>query len=381
MQIYSKTLSLNTNEFFPDSISPEESLLFDLETTGLSAENNRIFLIGCASWQGDHWQLMQWFDDTGEDEKNILASFLLYSQGKKVLIHFNGNRFDIPFVTRRLALLDESSALSSLNPLPSMQSVDLYQMVKPYKQILGLPDYRQQTLEALVGRDRTENTTGEQEVISYQAFLNGDSSQLSSVLAHNSADVEGLLHLTRLLLLPRIFESNPSVIRAQADYYRGADGTSREELILTMRIHQMPDGYLANPIALSADGCYVNISDHKAIVKVPMFTGELRYFYANYKDYYYLPVEDQAIHKSIAQFTDPNHREQAKAENCYTRKTSTYLPEWDLFRSPFFKKEYRDRTVWFEFTKEMKMDKQFFSDYAGYVYRHVIDANKTGRKD
>lgn len=376
MQIFSKTLPSQTDDYFTGSPAPEDVILFDIETTGLSAEHYQIFLIGCATYQNDHWQLMQWFDDTGKEEQKILASFLLFGQGKKAIVHFNGTRFDLPFVEKRIAAVDESGSLSALNPLPSMQSIDLYQIVKPYKKILGLADYKQQTLETFFGSGRTENTSGEDEVKAYKAYLAGDTSLQNAILEHNSADVEGLLYLTRLLILPRIFESNPTVIKAQADYYKGADGTSREELILTMRIHQMPDGYLPNPIALSADGCYVNISDHKALLKVPMFTGELKYFYANYKDYYYLPVEDQAIHKSIAQFTDPAHRQQATAENCYTRKTSTYLPEWDLFQSPFFKKEYRDKTVWFEFTKEMKMDKQFFTDYSNYVYRHVIEVNE-----
>ena len=84
----------------------------------------------------------------------------------------------------------------------------------------------------------------------------------------------------------------------------------------------------------------------------------MKYFYANYKDYYYLPGQDLAMHKSIASFVDSSRREQAKAENCYTRKTSSFLPGG----------------IFFEFTQEMKRDKDFFSAYATYIYRHIVQA-------
>ena len=64
-------------------------------------------------------------------------------------------------------------------------------------------------------------------------------------------------------------------------------------------------------------------------------------FYSNYKDYYYLPEEDQAIHKSVAEFVDRAYRMQASASNCYTRKPGQFLREWDLVFTPFFKKEYK----------------------------------------
>ena len=58
-----------------------------------------------------------------------------------------------------------------------------------------------------------------------------------------------------------------------------------------------------------------------------------------------------------------NHREQAKASNCYTRKESRYLPEWDVLVTPFFKKSYEDKQLYFELTDALTTDREFFSKY------------------
>ena len=51
----------------------------------------------------------------------------------------------------------------------------------------------------------------------------------------------------------------------------------------------------------------------------------MRHFYSDYKNYYYLPKEDMAIHKSVAAYVDHEYREKCKAYNCYVRKTGTFI--------------------------------------------------------
>ena len=132
-------------------IGPASDLLFiDIETTGLSREKNHVYLIGCVYYQPEGWHMIQWFDNTGIDEKQILSSFRIFASEYRCLVHYNGSRFDIPFLQKRLVL-------NGLEPLPDqMRSMDLYGVVRPYKRLLGLPDYRQQTLEAYLKTGRTE---------------------------------------------------------------------------------------------------------------------------------------------------------------------------------------------------------------------------------
>ncbi len=180
------------------------------------------------------------------------------------------------------------------------------------------------------------------------------------------------------MLLRRIFGAELTAESARANRYHDAEGVFRQEVIIncvpSRDIVTVQEALWTRPVTASADGCYFTTDGTHITIKVPLYCQEMKYFYANYKDYYYLPGQDLAMHKSIASFVDSSRREQAKAENCYTRKTSSFLPEWDAFRAPFFKTSYKDSGIFFEFTQEMKRDKDFFSAYATYIYRHIVQA-------
>ena len=48
--------------------------------------------------------------------------------------------------------------------------------------------------------------------------------------------------------------------------------------------------------------------------------GQLKHFYPDYRDYYYLPFEDTAIHRSVGEYVDRSARKKATAKTCYTKK-------------------------------------------------------------
>ncbi len=368
MQIISKIIAPDRNDSPLSRVTKLSNVLYvDLETTGLSAERDKIYLIGCAYHTADGWKMTQWFDETGYEETSILTSFLLFAKTYPTWVHFNGDRFDIPFLKTRI----EKQHISV--PIESFKSIDLYHVIKPYRKILALPNYQQQTVEAFMGTGRTENRSGGDLVKEYQRYvLKPDQTILEELLRHNEADIKGLIDITPIITLKDIFETSLSVYRAQANFYTGIDGKKREELILFSHAREIPEDSPLRRIVASKDECYLNIEGNKVTLRVPMIEGELKYFYANYKDYYYLPAQDQAIHKSISSFVDKSHREQAKAETCYTRKQGSFLPEWNMFREPFFKNAYKDPIAYFELTSEMKKDKKFFNEYATYVYWHIV---------
>ena len=93
----------------------------------------------------------------------------------------------------------------------------------------------------------------------------------------------------------------------------------------------------------------------------------LKYFYSNYKDYYYLPAEDIALHKSVSSFVDPEHRIPATASTCYSRKYSQFLPQWSIVVEPFFKRDYKSKELFFELTDEIKKNRKTFTNYANHV--------------
>ena len=78
------------------------------------------------------------------------------------------------------------------------------------------------------------------------------------------------------------------------------------------------------------------------------------------------------MHKSVASFVDKDHREQANASNCYTRKYSSYLPPWDVLVEPFFKREYNSKDLFFELTDEIKKNRKLFSKYANHILNRMV---------
>src|SRR5574344_2023752 len=79
----------------------EDILFIDIETTGLSARTSSLYLIGCAFFREGTWQLRQWFAEKNTEEELLLSTFLSFAAPFHTLIHFNGNRFDLPYIKTR----------------------------------------------------------------------------------------------------------------------------------------------------------------------------------------------------------------------------------------------------------------------------------------
>ena len=79
---------------------------------------------------------------------------------------------------------------------------------------------------------------------------------------------------------------------------------------------------------------------------VELTEGTLKHFYPDYKDYYYLPFEDRAVHKSIGACVDKEARIKATASNCYTKTTGFFLPQFGAIWEPVMKQEYKDKMLY-----------------------------------
>ena len=80
-----------------------EIAAFDIETTGFSAETTSLYLIGCGFYSDDKWVVRQWFNDDGKSEADILNAFISFISDYKYLLHYNGDGFDIPYLTKKLS--------------------------------------------------------------------------------------------------------------------------------------------------------------------------------------------------------------------------------------------------------------------------------------
>jgi uncharacterized protein YprB with RNaseH-like and TPR domain len=368
--------------------SLEEILFIDIETTGLTAKTSDIYLIGTGYFQNHTWRVSQLFAESLQQEKEILISFSKLCKDFKCVVHFNGNRFDIPFLQSKYEKYEMEDSFKSLS------SVDLYRQISPYKSLLGLPDCKQKTVEAYLGIVRDDEYDGGKLVGIYKDYVESkDPQELKFLLLHNSDDVKGMFKLLPILVYRSFFEmfdnlpkysvrtdeeiddaafSAPLPVRAkkvQANYYNDYDGAPKKEVYMKL---SLPID-LPVPLSGNTEDCFFKAVGNEATLRVPLYETELKYYYANYRDYYYLPKEDMAIHKSIAEFVDKAYREKAKPENCYTKKEGQYLLEWDLVFAPFFKEDYNDKRYFFDLNENMKKSRFAMSLYASHVIAHILD--------
>ena len=94
MRTINQTLENFTLHYPLERIAPLDKLLFiDIETTGFTAKNSSLYLIGTAFYDSDRWNIRQWFAENYDDEQAILNDFFCFASDYTHLIHFNGNGY------------------------------------------------------------------------------------------------------------------------------------------------------------------------------------------------------------------------------------------------------------------------------------------------
>lgn len=348
-----------------ERIAPLEKILFlDIETTGFTAKNSYLYLIGAAYYANDCWYIKQWFADSYDDEKWLLKSFFSFAAAYTHLIHFNGNNFDLPY------LLQKAEQHAMEYNFDSFEGIDLYRRISPYKSFLNIPNCKQKTMEKFLGIERKDRFDGGELITVYHNYVKQSTKYNNNeLLLHNYEDMKGMLQLTSMLAYYDLFNEKPRAKQVQANSYKDYHGKDQHVLLMNLKLPTA----LPRPLSTFLNGCAFSGEGDEGRLKVTIYDEEMKYFYSNYKDYYYLPIEDTAIHKSVASFVDKDHRTQATAATCYTRKISSYLPEWDIFVEPFFKRDYNSKELFFELTDEIKKDRALFTEYAAYVLNKMAN--------
>ncbi len=312
-----------------DRLGPKHTLLFfDIETTGFSGEKNQVYLIGCIGYDPSpgQWTLSQWFADTPDSEAQLLTHFFTFLSGYSRLIHFNGDAFDLPFLQKRCRHYRLPYDFSQI------ETVDLYRKIRPWKTILGLTSLKQKSIELFLGVLREDQYSGGELITVYQDYLSTQDPDLYRLLIlHNEEDLMGMPQLLPILSYPDLL-SQPLSLAQQALH---SPDQEPPWLALTCQLSSsLPVPFEAQGAlpssALSGEGSQLSF-------RVPLYQGELKYFYPNYQDYYYLPWEDMAIHKSVGEYVSGKARKQATAKTCYTRKEGCFLPQITPVFQPVFR--------------------------------------------
>ncbi len=343
----------------------EDFLFVDIETTGFTAKTSSLYMIGVAFYEQGNWNITQYFAEVPAQEASLLTAFAEKIKSYRYLVHFNGNNFDLPYLTQKCLQHGISCDLNAL------QGIDIYKRISPYRFFLKLPNCKQKTIEGFLEINRTDTFNGGELIGIYKDYVSEPTDFARNLLLqHNYDDMQGMLQILPILAYSDIFEGTLKAQKVQSNHYTDFAGNSRRELLMTLSL----PSYLPKAVSVGANECYFRGEGHTATLKVPVIEEELKYFYANYRDYYYLPTEDVALHKSVAGFVDREHRLPATAATCYTRKTSQYLPQWDILVEPFFKRDYKSKSLYFELSDELKRDRETFHKYANHVVQMIAAA-------
>lgn len=349
-------------QFYPGICPPDRKMLFfDIETTGFSREYHMIYLIGAAAFRNGQWKLCQWFAEEPEEEPDVIRAFLSFSADYDTLIHFNGQRFDLPFTRARAELHQIPWTLEFED------SIDLMDLIKPYKTLCHLENCRQKSIEQLLGLSSREDVmTGGELIPVYHSYVHKkDSRSLQLLLLHNADDVRCMTGLTRVAQWPDFFRSRFRFTHQDTTgqgvvlHYENADGMRMPVLLQAdLKCWQ-----------LSAGGSSLSLGIH--------FTeGELKHFYKNYRDYYYLPEEDLVVHKSIAEFVDKSHRRKATRQNCFVRRKGRFLPQPVPLITPQFSENPGDRLTYFLYddseSGSVSENTELMETYLKEVLKHCI---------
>lgn len=348
-----KSISLDTTDM-PES----EMLYFDIETTGFSVSNTMLYLICVAYQQGDKYYITQWFADSSDSEIDVLKAFINFAKGFKALITYNGNGFDIPYIAQKCQMY-------SLDFCPDDYiSIDIYKSILPLKSIFKLENLKQKTMEKFIGINREDKYSGGQLINVYNKYLAAnDDRLLYLLLTHNKEDVMGLIAIKNIINYTDIYSGNFEINNIELRSYVNANSLEKKEVVVELNLSNI----LPVRVSYGNDVFYITAYDRTAKVSIGVYTDELKFFYPNYKDYYYLPEEDRSIHKSVAFYVDKNYRTKARAANCYSKKTGTFLPQYKEIISPYFKIDYYDKVCYFEYTEDFTSNKDLIKQYICHI--------------
>lgn len=333
----------------------ERIVFFDIETTGLARKSSCIYLIGMVLYEDGLWKLKQYFANSHGEERLLLEKFAdtirsKNKNGRVILISFNGDSFDIPFIKEAMRSYD----LYTDAIFARIISLDLLKVTRPLKYLLGLSNCKLKTVEKLFGLDREDKFSGGELIYVYEEFLKLSNilpgspednesnhklkeSLLETLLLHNAEDIMDMPFILGILGYNALKEGNFEILGNEIVEYNGANGLQKVWDIKAELEIPVPKGlyFEQNGIVLS-----VGEEDPAAFnLTVSVYEGELKYFYADYKNYYYLPAEDYAVHKSVGQYVDSKLRRQATKATCYQKKKGLFIPQAEAILSPVFYKD------------------------------------------
>ncbi len=180
--------------YFEQHISPERLLFFDIETTGLGfTKTNFIFLIGLGTIKEGNFFIKQFVIPEKGREEETYKAITEEIKDKKVIFTYNGERFDIPLLIKRLKM---HGKLEYIEKLSKLYHIDLLKLARGYwKKKIGscsLGNVEKRVLNIF----RNDDLPGFLVPTYFDLFLRErDMKYLDKILKHNRQDILSLYYI------------------------------------------------------------------------------------------------------------------------------------------------------------------------------------------
>ncbi len=220
---------------FSEYFSGMNVIVADIETTGLSPKRSAVILGGAVFADGDGRKAVQYFADSTDDERELLQRYAALLARGDVVVTFNGQRFDLPFLKTRM----ERHGLPT-ESVDRLYSLDLYRVVRYHSYLPQiLPNLKQKTVEAYLGdsSQRTDEIDGAKSVELYYEYMKSEGARrerlLDAILLHNRDDIVRLSDMMRILRTLNLHEilhddgfpalAGEFAVHVRSIRFRGAD--------------------------------------------------------------------------------------------------------------------------------------------------------------
>lgn len=318
-----------------DLLTDEKSLFFNIETTGFSPAHTQVYLIGCASRIGSKLILDQFFADSRDEEPEILHAFMDILKNFSTLISFNGVGFDIPFLKAKCDSYKIAENFSDLNYL------DIFKSVSELKPLLNLPNYKQTTIEKFLDIHREDPFSGGELINVYYDYRDNPSDEAyRTLLLHNYEDILGMADMMPILSYLEIFHGQYSITETLIEKRPDHEGDFSPELTIRME----NDYFVPKRVSVHRKGFYFRTKESSSLIRVPIYTGELHFFYPDCKNY-----------------------------SRHNQKTGEFLPQYTEIMNPVYRKDDKDKVSYFELTKDFCSSDIMLRRYADHILKLLLE--------
>lgn len=310
------------------------NIYFAITTTGSDPRMSHMITAGLAYEENEKLIFRQETLEKPADELALLKRLadMLRNTGGNII----STTSDIQYIKSKYSFYRLS------DPLLGRKTVYLEDMLKT----AGCSGNDRYAYESRIGFERNSILNGSVFPGEYTEYLLTDRKDiLEELISHNTDDLKSLAAICRYVSASDPFTPENIIIYSAIENddiltirFSLADTPAAKEGIELRGAVRTPEGTLGYSVCACC-----NTGEFKC----EALHGELRFYFENYKDYYYLPMEGRAVHKSVGQFVDPAYRKRARKETAFEPYQGDFYPDFSSGIKPCFKNSPDDPVSFF----------------------------------